>query len=63
MEQLWRVSIRHKETGENLCLEVWADSNLHATSKLLNSVIGIDKRYAWTGTGPVYKNNQVVTRP
>jgi uncharacterized protein YydD (DUF2326 family) len=62
MEQLWRVSIRHKETGETLNLEVWADSNEHATFKLLNSVIGIDKRYAWTGTGPVYKDNQVVTR-
>ena len=63
MEQLWRVSIRHKETGETIHLEVWADSNLHATSLLLNSVIGINKRYAWAGTGPVYKENKIVTRP
>jgi len=62
MERLYSVGIKHKETGEKINLEVWAETNEQATAKLLNSVIGIDKQYAWTGTGPVYKDNKTIER-
>ena len=62
MERLYSVGIRHKETGNKVNVEVWGTSPEEATSKLLNSLIGIDKQYAWTGTGPVYKNNKTVER-
>jgi hypothetical protein len=62
IEKLYGVGIRHKTTKEKITLEVWAESNEKATSKLLNSVIGIDKQYAWTGTGPVYVDNRIVQR-
>ena len=62
MERLYIVGIKHKETGERIGLEVWAETNEQATSKLLNSVIGIDKQYAWTGTGPAYKDNKTIER-
>jgi hypothetical protein len=61
-ERLYSVGVRNKRTGERFSLDVWADTNEHATSKLLNSLIGIDKPYAWTGTGPVYVDNHTVER-
>ena len=61
-ERLYGVGIRHKESGEKITVEVWGKSPEDATAKLLNSLIGIDKRYAWTGTGPVYKNNKTIER-
>lgn len=62
IEMLYRVGIQNKRTGERQHVEVWAESNEEATSKLLNSLIGFDKPYAWTGTGPLYVNNQIVQR-
>lgn len=62
IERLYSVGVQNKRTGERFSLDVWADTNEHATAKLLDSLIGIDKPYAWTGTGPVYVENQTVER-
>lgn len=61
-ETLYKVGIKHKRTGERLHVEVWGESNDQATNKLLNSLIGIDKPYAWTGTGPVEIDNHIIQR-
>lgn len=61
-ETLYIVGIENKRTGERLNVEVWGEYNEQATAKLLNSLIGFDKPYAWTGTGPVYINNKLVQR-
>ena len=61
-ERLYSVGVKNKRTGERFSLDVWADTNEHATAKLLDSLIGIDKPYAWTGTGPVYVDNRIVER-
>lgn len=61
IEYKWSVGLRHKATGEKLNLIVWAPSNSAATHKL-RGVYGPYGEYAWTGTGPVYENNQTVKR-
>ena len=61
-ETLYSVGIKNKRTGERLNVEVWGERNEQATAKLLNSLIGIDKPYAWTGTSPVYIDNKLVQR-
>ena len=61
-ERLYHVGVKNKRTGERFSLDVWADTNEHATSKLLNSLIGFDKPYEWTGTGPVHIDNHSVER-
>ena len=58
---LFSVGIQHKKTGEKINLEVWAESVEKATYEL-GGVISYDTQYRWTGTGPVYENNEVVTR-
>jgi len=60
-EYKWDVGLRHKATGEKLSLIVWAATNEEATHKL-NGVYGPDCEYTWTGTGPIYENNQTVRR-
>ena len=61
-EILYRVGVKHKTTGEKLKLFVWAKNTNEATHKLTGTLIGYNCEYAWTGTGPEYKNNQLVTR-
>ena len=62
IEMLYEVGIKNKRTGERLNVEVWGESSMLATNKLLGSLIGIDKPYAWTGTNPVYIDNNIVQR-
>lgn len=61
-ETLYEVGIKNKRTGECQNVEVWAECGMQATHKLFGSLIGIDKPYAWTGTGPIYLNNKLVQR-
>lgn len=61
-EQLFSVGVVHKETGEKLKLLVWAKNVDEATHKLTGALIGYDCEYRWSGSGPVYKNNQIVER-
>lgn len=60
-EQLFSVGIQHIKTGERIHLEVWA-KNVHEATYGLRGVIGPYTQYRWTGSGPVYRNNEIVTR-
>lgn len=61
-EHKWSVGVRHKVTREKLNLIVWAPTNSEATHKLTGVLIGPECDYEWTGTGPIYENNQTVGR-
>ena len=62
VEILYRVGIVHKERDEKLSVEVCGKDPQEATSKLLSSLIGPYNQYIWLGTGPVYRDNEVVKR-
>lgn len=61
-EYLYQVNFRNKETGEQMHLNVWAESADAATYKLTGTLIGFGCEYAWVSTGPLYKNNQLISR-
>lgn len=61
-EQLFSVGIKDKRTGEKTNLRIWAKNVDEATSKICGVLLGFDTEYAWTGSGPVYGNNEVITR-
>lgn len=61
-EYKWSVGLRRKATGARLSVHVWAPTNDEATHKLCGVLIGPECDYEWTGTGPVYENNQTVER-
>ena len=46
-EYKYSIGVRHKSTGEKLKLEVWAED--------VDAAI-------WTGSGPIYENNQLIRR-
>lgn len=50
-EYKYSIGVQHKATGEKLRIEVWAEN-----------IIGPDCEYIWTGSGPVYENNQLICR-
>lgn len=51
-----------KETGERIDLKIWAENVDRATAKAIGVMGGPNAQYIWTGTGPMYKNNEVITR-
>lgn len=61
-EHLYHVGIEHKKTGQKLDLQVWAKNTDEATHKLTGVLIGYDCPYRWTGSGPIYENNRLITR-
>lgn len=61
-ERLYSVGLKHKKTGEKTNLYVWAKNVDDATHSLCGSLIGYDREYEWTGSGPVYENNKIVER-
>lgn len=61
-EHLYSVGLEHKQTGERIDLQVWARNTDEATHKLTGVLIGYSCPYRWTGSGPVYENNKIVTR-
>ncbi len=61
-EYKWSVGLRHKATGDRMSVYVWAPTNDEATHKLCGVLIGWECEYDWTGTGPVYENNEPVER-
>ena len=61
-EQLFRVSMKHKQTEEKIGLYVWAENVDAATGKLCSTLLGHDCEYIWLGSGPVYENNEVIKR-
>ena len=61
-QQLFLVGIKDKKTGEEIHLKVWAEDVTKATYSLCDVLIGPDAEYIWTGSGPIYENNKIVTR-
>lgn len=61
-EYKYSVGVKHKSTGEKLKLEVWAGNVDAATHKLTGTLIGPECEYIWTGSGPIYENNQLICR-
>ena len=58
---LYSVGMQHIKTGEKINLEVWATNVDEATHKC-NFLFNYDGEYRWTGSGPVYENNQLVSK-
>lgn len=58
---LYSVGMRHIKTGEKVNLEVWAENVDEATHKC-NFLFNYNGEYHWTGSGPVYKDNQLVSK-
>ena len=61
-QQLFKVGMKHKGTGKKIDVNVWASSNEAASSKIAGVFFGRFNEYEWTGTSPVYENNEVVKR-
>lgn len=61
-EHLYSVGLEHKKTEERIDLQVWARNTDEATHKLTGVLIGYSCTYRWTGSGPVYENNRIITR-
>lgn len=53
---LYSVGMEHKETGEKIHLEVWAEDVDKATDECC-FLFGYDAQYRWTGSGPVCDEN------
>lgn len=58
---LYGVGMKHKQTDEKITLQVWASNNDEATHQC-NFLFDYDGEYRWTGTGPIYKDNQIVSK-
>lgn len=61
-EHLYSVGLEHKKTEERIDLQVWARNTDEATHKLTGVLIGYTCLYRWSGSGPVYENNRIITR-
>lgn len=61
-EHLYSVGLEHKKTGERIDLQVWAKNTEEATHNLTGVLIGYYYPYRWTGSGPIYENNKIITR-
>lgn len=62
-QTLYRVSIKHRKTGEEIKLRVWAENNTRATGSLTRILIGPDCEYRWAGTGPEHdEKGNLITR-
>lgn len=60
-EILYSVGIKHIKTGEKINLEVWAE-NVDKATWGLHGLISYNTQYRWTGTAPLYENNNVIFR-
>ena len=61
-EHLYEVGLKDRRTGEKIDIKVWATSTDAATHKLCDALFGAYGHYLWTGTGPIYENNELITR-
>lgn len=62
VEHLYSVGMVDRETNEKVNLKVWATNTDNATHKITNALFGAYGPYRWTGSGPIYRNNELVTR-
>lgn len=61
-ERLFRVGMKHKTTGEQIKIMVWAEDVDKATEKIVNAFGGYRSEYTWTGSGPEIRDNEVIKR-
>lgn len=61
-QNLYEVTMMHKETRERITLKVWAEHTDEATCKIVDAIGGYRGEYSWMGSSPIYKNNQLVSR-
>lgn len=61
-QYLYNVGMKHKKTGQKIDLMVWAENVDEATHKVTGAIGGYRGEYSWTGSGPEYENNELVTR-
>lgn len=61
-QYLYSVGMKHKKTGQKIDLMVWAENVDEATHKVTGAIGGYRDEYSWTGSGPEYENNELVTR-
>ena len=62
-EHLYSVGMKDKRTGEKINLRIWAKDTGEATRKVCGTLIGPYCEYVWTGSGPLYANNELISRP
>lgn len=61
-QYLYQVSMKDDKIGEVIKLRVWAGSVDEATHKVTCAIGGYRGEYSWQGSGPVYENNNLVSR-
>lgn len=61
-EYLYSVGMKDKRTGEKINLRIWAQNTDEATHKVTNALFGAYGEYSWTGSGPLYENNELIER-
>jgi hypothetical protein len=61
-EYLYEVCIKDKKTNQKINLRVWAKNTDEATWKVVEPLVGYNKEYIWTGSGPIYENNKLIER-
>ena len=61
-QNLYCVTMMHKRTHERISLKVWAQHTDEATHKVVGAIGGYRGEYEWRGSGPVYENNQLISR-
>lgn len=61
-EHLYQFCLEDKRTGEMIYLRILAENTDVAAHKITKAVFGAYGEYRLTGSGPLYKNNQLITR-
>lgn len=61
-EYLYQVNMKDDKTGEVIKLRVWAKNVDEATHKVTSAIGGYRGEYSWQGSGPVYENNNPVSK-
>lgn len=61
-EYLYSIGMKDSRTGEKIHLRVWGKNVDDATNKITSALLGYRGEYVWTGSGPLYENNEVISR-
>lgn len=61
-EHLYSIGMKDKRTGEKINLRIWAKNTDEATHKVCGILLGAYCEYIWTGSGPLYENNELISR-
>lgn len=61
-EYLYSIGMKDSRTGEKMCLRVWGKNVNDATAKITSALFGYHGEYVWSGSGPLYENNEIISR-